>query len=131
MNISLCFDHPISGQASLETVEAPKVSIRWQLFFVFFFFLEFLILRNGLQVDGMRKPCPGSMDKNPPKEILWKTFSRRLFFGRESTRTWGPGGVAFLNPETSVDEKTYICMYRITYVVSCDCLHFLTKRDII
>ncbi|XP_021615656.1 histone deacetylase 5 isoform X2 [Manihot esculenta] len=75
---------------------------------------RFLCYIQGGQVDGMRKPCPGSMDKNPPKEILWKTFSRRLFFGRESTRTWGPGGVAFLNPETSVDEKTYICMYRIT-----------------
>ncbi|KAF2312891.1 hypothetical protein GH714_040949 [Hevea brasiliensis] len=75
---------------------------------------RFLCYIQGGQVDGMGKRCSGSMDKNPPKEILWKTFSHRLFFGHESTRTWGSGGVAFLHPESSVDENTYMCMYQIT-----------------
>jgi hypothetical protein len=64
----------------------------------------------------MKKPCTGSMDKNLPKEILWKNFPHRLYFGRDSTRTWGPGGVAFLHPDNSVGEKTYMCLYKITYV---------------
>lgn len=64
----------------------------------------------------MKKPCVGSVDKSPPKEILWKTVPHRLFFGRESTVTWGPGGVAFLHPESNLDEKTFVCLYRITYV---------------
>lgn len=74
------------------------------------------IFVNDLQVDGMKKPCTGSMDKNLPKEILWKNFPHRLYFGRDSTRTWGPGGVAFLHPDNSVGEKTYMCLYKITYV---------------
>lgn len=68
------------------------------------------------QVEGMKKACSGSMDRNPPKETLWKTFPHRLFFGRNSTPTWGPGGVAFLNPESNNQEKTYLCLNRITYV---------------
>ncbi|TXG51594.1 hypothetical protein EZV62_024118 [Acer yangbiense] len=62
----------------------------------------------------MIKPCSGSMDRTPPKEILWKTFPHRLFFGYESTRTWGPGGGAFMNPESNSEDRTYMCMYRIT-----------------
>ncbi|KAM7268167.1 hypothetical protein ACFE04_010333 [Oxalis oulophora] len=68
----------------------------------------------GGQVEGMKKPCAGSIDKTPPKEIIWKTFPHRLLFGRESTRTWGPGGVAFLNSEINNQDKTYLCLYRIT-----------------
>lgn len=66
----------------------------------------------------MQKPCSGSKDRNPPKEILWKTFPHRLFFGRDSSHTWGPGGVAFLNPECDCRHKAYLCLYRITYVIS-------------
>lgn len=73
------------------------------------------IFVNDFQVDGMKKPCTGSMDKNLPKEILWKIFPHRLYFGRDSTRTWGPGGAAFLHPDSSVGEKTYMCLYKITY----------------
>ncbi|CAN1296730.1 Histone deacetylase 5 [Linum perenne] len=69
---------------------------------------------EGGRVEGMQKACVGSVDKNPPKDIMWRTFPHRLFFGHESTSTWGPGGVAFLNPESSNDEKTYLCLYRIT-----------------
>lgn len=82
--------------------------------------LLFLILRqNDFQVEGMKKPCSGSMDKSPPKETLWKTVPHRLFFGRAYTGTWGPGGVAFLNPESNTQEKSYMCLYRITYATSC------------
>lgn len=70
-----------------------------------------------LQVEGMKKSCSGSMDPNPPKEILWKTFPHRLFFGRESTQTWGPGGVAFINPESNCEDRIHMCLYRITYVI--------------
>ncbi|GFZ03510.1 histone deacetylase 5 [Actinidia rufa] len=75
---------------------------------------RFLCYIEGGQVEGMRKPCTGSLDKSPPKEILWKTFSHRLFFGRDQTKTWGPGGVAFLHPESNSQDKAYLCLYRIT-----------------
>lgn len=69
---------------------------------------------EGGQVEGMKRPCFGTIDKNPPKEVLWKTFPNRLFFGRESTSTWGPGGVAFLHPENNDQCKAHLCLYRIT-----------------
>ncbi|EEF47766.1 histone deacetylase 5 [Ricinus communis] len=75
---------------------------------------RFLCYIQGGQVEGMKKPCSGSMDRKPPKDILWRIFPHRLFFGRESTLTWGLGGVAFVHPASSADEKTYFCMYRIT-----------------
>lgn len=64
----------------------------------------------------MQATCFGSMDKSPPKEILWKTVPHRLFFGRSRTPTWGTGGVAFLHPESDDHNKSYICLYKITYV---------------
>ncbi|XP_010036766.2 histone deacetylase 5 isoform X1 [Eucalyptus grandis] len=75
---------------------------------------RFLCYIEGGQVDGMQKPCSGSMDKSPPKEILWKTFPHRLFFGRESTRAWGLGGVAFLHPESKDEDIVHMCLYKIT-----------------
>lgn len=75
---------------------------------------RFLCYIEGGQVDGMKKPCTGSMDKNLPKEIFWKIFPHRLCFGRDSTRTWGPGGAAFLHPDSSVGEKTHMCLYKVT-----------------
>lgn len=65
----------------------------------------------------MRKPCAGSLDKSPPKEVLWKTVPHRLFFGRDHSKTWGPGGVAFLHPESNSQDRAYMCLYRITYVI--------------
>lgn len=76
----------------------------------FFFFLNLW----NIQVEGMQRPCRGSLDKTPPKEILWGTYAHRLFFGRESSSSWGPGGVAFLNPERKIQDKAYLCLYRIT-----------------
>lgn len=67
-----------------------------------------------IMVEGMRQPCAGSMDRRPPKDNLWRTFPHRLFFGREQTATWGPGGVAFLYPESNDQDKAYLCMYKIT-----------------
>ncbi|XP_030493624.2 histone deacetylase 5 [Cannabis sativa] len=69
---------------------------------------------EGGQVEGMTKPCSGAVDKTLPKEILWKTFPRRLFFGHDFSQTWGPGGVAFVSVESNIQEKVYMCLYRIT-----------------
>ncbi|XP_062116695.1 histone deacetylase 5 isoform X2 [Humulus lupulus] len=68
---------------------------------------------EGGQVEGMAKPCSGAVDKTLPKEILWKTFRHRLFFGRDFSQTWGPGGVAFVSPGSSIQE-VYMCLYKIT-----------------
>ncbi|KAK9107258.1 hypothetical protein Syun_023269 [Stephania yunnanensis] len=75
---------------------------------------RFLCYIQGGQVEGMQKPFPGSIDKRLPKDIMWKIMPHRLFFGRSHTCTWGEGGVAFLHPESSIDDKTYMCLYRIT-----------------
>ncbi|KAH6797304.1 histone deacetylase 5 [Perilla frutescens var. hirtella] len=69
---------------------------------------------EGGQIEGMKRPCVGSMDKSKPKDVIWKTFPHRLFFARDRTATWGPGGVAFLHPSSNVQEKTYMCLYKIT-----------------
>ncbi|XP_045789101.1 histone deacetylase 5-like [Trifolium pratense] len=68
----------------------------------------------GGQVEGLQKPCSGSVNKTLPNEILWKTFPCHIFFGRDSSRSWGPGGVAFLNPEKNSQHKTHMCMYKIS-----------------
>ncbi|KAK7265859.1 hypothetical protein RJT34_33483 [Clitoria ternatea] len=68
----------------------------------------------GGQVEGMQKNCLGSMDRTLPKEILWKTFPCPIFFGRDSSHSWGLGGVAFLNPEKNFQHKTYMCLYKIS-----------------
>ncbi|ESQ31827.1 hypothetical protein EUTSA_v10003787mg [Eutrema salsugineum] len=75
---------------------------------------RFLCYIQGGQVEGMKRACVGSMDKSPPKEIMWETFPHRLFFGRESTVTWGVGGVAFTNPLANLTDQTHMCLYRIT-----------------
>jgi len=66
------------------------------------------------QAEGMIKACVGSMDKSPPKEIMWKTFPHRLLFGRETSMFWGVGGVAYTNPLTNLNDQTHMCLYRIT-----------------
>lgn len=70
-----------------------------------------------VQADGMSILCSGSHDPSSPKRTMWKTVPHRLLFGRASTPCWGTGGVAFLNPEINYNEKSYICMYKITYVL--------------
>ncbi|CAK9147973.1 unnamed protein product [Ilex paraguariensis] len=69
---------------------------------------------KGGKVEGMRRTCSGSRDRSQPKKILWKTLPHRLFFGREHTGAWGPGGAAFLHPESNVLDKAYLCLYKIT-----------------
>lgn len=91
---------------------------------------RFLCYIEGGQVEGMHRSCPGSMDKTPPKEIMRKAVSHRMFFGRDHTLTWGPGGVAFLHPGSNAADKSYITMYRITLEQFNDVLHqenFLTN----
>ncbi|KAJ1421823.1 Ureohydrolase domain superfamily [Sesbania bispinosa] len=68
----------------------------------------------GGQVEGMQKHCSGSVNKTLPKEILWKTFPCHIFFARDFSYSWGPGGVAFLNPERNIQHNTYMCLYKIS-----------------
>ncbi|KAJ4713182.1 Histone deacetylase [Melia azedarach] len=75
---------------------------------------RFFCYIQGGQVEGMSKPCIGSKDKTLPEEIQWKSYPHRLFFGRESSITWGPGGTAFVNPESSNDQA-YLLLYKITF----------------
>ncbi|KAJ6738588.1 HISTONE DEACETYLASE [Salix koriyanagi] len=106
-------DQVVTSSSSWRT-ELSKIDIWYACFGSNMWKPRFLCYIEGGQVDGMKKPCTGSMDKNLPKEILWKIFPHRLYFGRDSTRTWGPGGAAFLHPDSSVGEKTYMCLYKIT-----------------
>ncbi|KAH0688307.1 hypothetical protein KY284_018860 [Solanum tuberosum] len=108
----------ITSQASTNShtwrEELSKIDIWYATFGSNMKLSRFLCYIAGGQVEGMRKPCIGSLDKSKPKEIKWESFPHRLFFAREHTATWGPGGVAFLHPESNSDEKAYLCLYRIT-----------------
>ncbi|KAM1679275.1 hypothetical protein TB2_039152 [Malus domestica] len=106
-------DHVASNSCTWRS-ELSKVDIWYASFGSNLCLERFLCYIKGGQMEGMKTPFPGCADKTPPKEIVWKTFPRRLFFGRESTHTWGPGGVAFLNPESNIQDKAYMCLYRIT-----------------
>ncbi|TVU38086.1 hypothetical protein EJB05_11436 [Eragrostis curvula] len=75
---------------------------------------RFLCYIQGGKADGMSIPCHGSRDPSSPSGTMWKTVPHRLLFGRASTPCWGTGGVAFLNPEIDYNEKSYVCMYKIT-----------------
>ncbi|KAL9689864.1 hypothetical protein QQ045_010255 [Rhodiola kirilowii] len=75
--------------------ELSKVEVWYATFGSNMYKPRFLCYIKGGQVEGMKRACCGAVDSNPPKEIKWKTVDHRLFFGHESTATWGPGGVAF------------------------------------
>ncbi|XP_048445588.1 LOW QUALITY PROTEIN: histone deacetylase 5-like [Pyrus x bretschneideri] len=106
-------DHVASNSCTWRS-ELSKVDIWYASFGSNLCLERFLCYIKGGQMEGMKTPFLGCADKTPPKEIVWKTFPHRLFFGRESTATWGPGGVAFLNPESNILDKAYMCLYRIT-----------------
>ncbi|GFP87444.1 histone deacetylase 5 [Phtheirospermum japonicum] len=91
-------------------LELSKIDIWYASFGSNMSISRFLCYIEGGQTEGMKRPCVGSMDKSKPKEIIWKTFPHRLFFARDRTDTWGPGGVAFLHPKSNVEEKTYMCL---------------------
>jgi histone deacetylase 4/5 len=94
--------------------ELSKIDIWYATFGSNMWKPRFLCYIEGGQVEGLQRPCPGSLDKTLPKESLWKTYPHRLFFGRDSTHSWGPGGAAFLNPESKIQDKAYLCLHRIT-----------------
>ncbi|PKA59852.1 Histone deacetylase 5 [Apostasia shenzhenica] len=75
---------------------------------------RFLCYIEGGKIEGMNKPCQGAIDKSLPKSIFWMSVPHRLFFARSHSNTWGAGGVTFLHPRRNMNEKTYICAYRIT-----------------
>ncbi|GAV87962.1 Hist_deacetyl domain-containing protein [Cephalotus follicularis] len=112
LNVEVGHDQLVA--ASFWRSELSKIDIWYATFGSNMWKSRFLCYIEGGQVEGMKRPFSGSMDKTLPKDTLWKTFPHRLFFGRESTLTWGPGGVAFLHPESNTQDKTYMCLYRIT-----------------
>ncbi|KAJ4762927.1 Histone deacetylase 5 [Rhynchospora pubera] len=61
----------------------------------------------------MSAPCCGARDKNAPQDAIWKTVPHRLIFAG-SSRLWGAGGCAFLHPESDPNEKSHVCIYKIT-----------------
>ncbi|KAK8934000.1 Histone deacetylase 5 [Platanthera zijinensis] len=75
---------------------------------------RFLCYIEGGKVEGMSEPSLGARDKSSPKDVKWKSVPHRLFFARSHSNAWGDGGAAFLNPESSTNDKTYMRCYRIT-----------------
>jgi histone deacetylase 6 len=115
VNLKVDDNHDKATSASMSwRSELSKIEIWYATFGSNMFKPRFRCYIEGGQVEGMRKACSGSRDKSPPKEILWQTVPHRLFFGHDHTATWGPGGVAFLNPEIDNQETTCMCLYRIT-----------------
>ncbi|XP_047329871.1 histone deacetylase 5 isoform X2 [Impatiens glandulifera] len=102
------------GKVNNWRTELSKVDIWYATYGSNMLMSRFLCYIQGGQVEGMKRACAGSVDKSLPREIMWKTVPHRLFFGRDETKTWGPGGVAFLNPESDLGEKAHILLYRIT-----------------
>ncbi|KAI3976691.1 hypothetical protein MKX01_008549 [Papaver californicum] len=106
-------DQMVSSSASWRS-NFSKVDIWYASFGSNMWKPRFLCYIKGGQAEGMQAPCSGSMDKNPPKEIVWKIAPHRFFLGRSKTRTWGAGGVAFLHPESDDSSNSYMCLYKIT-----------------
>ncbi|KAF3438084.1 hypothetical protein FNV43_RR20840 [Rhamnella rubrinervis] len=106
-------DH-VGSNSNTWRSELSKIDVWYATFGSNMWRPRFLCYIQGGQVEGLQRPYPGCVDTSPPKETLWKTFPYRLFFGREFSRSWGPGGVAFLNPERNIQEKAIMCLYRIT-----------------
>ncbi|KAG0625348.1 hypothetical protein M758_2G047500 [Ceratodon purpureus] len=75
---------------------------------------RFMCYIEGGTVEGMTRWCIGCRDKSPPVASDWISIPNRLFFGHESTRTWGLGGVAFLNPISEPGVVSHIRIYKIT-----------------
>ncbi|KAI3454722.1 hypothetical protein Pfo_011385 [Paulownia fortunei] len=74
---------------------------------------RFLCYIEGGQVGGMQRLCEGCRDKTRPTSTKWGTVPYRMFFGRNQTKAWGPGGVAFLDLQRQKKHKTYIRLYKI------------------
>jgi hypothetical protein len=65
----------------------------------------------GGRPAGATRTYPGARDRTPPRAQRSLAAQGRVFFGWES-RTWGGGGVAFLDPD--VDHEVLLRAYRIT-----------------
>ncbi|KAL7139320.1 hypothetical protein ABFS83_09G042800 [Erythranthe nasuta] len=75
---------------------------------------RFLCYIEGGLVAGMQEVCEGSRDKTRPTAVKWRTVPYRMFFGRNATKTWGPGGVAFLDLYRSRMHRAHIRLYKIS-----------------
>jgi hypothetical protein len=75
---------------------------------------RFLCYIQGGRPEGSLKIHSGCRDKNPPIEIDSLKINYELFFARKS-KSWGGGGVAFINPFKIKNKKSTICK---TYLIS-------------
>ncbi|KAJ7299256.1 hypothetical protein O6H91_Y266500 [Diphasiastrum complanatum] len=76
---------------------------------------RFMCYIHGGQAEGMSISNVGSCDKCPPVAEDWLVTPHRMFFGHTKTKTWGLGGVSFLDPFLSDGgESTYLRLYKIT-----------------
>ncbi|XP_010456940.1 PREDICTED: histone deacetylase 5 [Camelina sativa] len=107
-------NHQVETACTSWRADLAKVDVWYASFGSNMWKPRFLCYIQGGQVEGMKKACVGSMDKSPPKEIVWETFPHRLFFGRESSPSWGVGGVGFANPLANHNDQIHMCLYRIT-----------------
>ena len=93
------------------------------IYFFFFFPKNLVFSWNDFQVEGLQRPCSGSFNKTPPKEILWKTYSHRLFFGYESTHSWVLEGLlSLILKAKSRIKPTCACIESRMIFVFCFCL---------
>ncbi|XP_047957076.1 histone deacetylase 5 isoform X1 [Salvia hispanica] len=116
-NLKIDLDSQVDQEANMKPSwrsELSKVDVWYATYGSNMKMSRFRCYIEGGQIEGMIRACVGSMDKSKPKGIIWKTFPHRLFFARERTATWGPGGVAFLHPNSNAQEKTHLCLYKIT-----------------
>lgn len=74
-------------------------------------------IKGGIPHYGNRKN-EGCSDKNPPIENKRIEIHYELYFALpdklEITQNWGPGGVAFVNPDEGEKSKTFCRMWKIT-----------------
>ncbi|XP_024395263.1 histone deacetylase 5 isoform X2 [Physcomitrium patens] len=75
---------------------------------------RFMCYIQGGKVEGMSRTCIGCRDKSPPLASEWLSIPSRLFFGHESTKMWGLGGVAFIDPVPEAGILTHVRIYKIT-----------------
>jgi len=111
---NICIDYSVYEEFETFSFFTFVLSFSLALFLLLSVISLFEEFRTDFQVDGMVKQCSGSVDRTLPKEIMRKTFPCDIFFGRDSSHSWGLGGVAFLNPEKKFEGKTYMCLYKIS-----------------
>ncbi|GFP87442.1 pentatricopeptide repeat-containing protein at3g57430 chloroplastic [Phtheirospermum japonicum] len=104
---------PYNG-LSEEMYKPPKVFVWYASYGSNMDMQRFLCYIEGGQVEGMQRPCEGSLDKTRPADTKWGNVSYRMFFGRDKTKAWGSGGVAFLDLDMHKKYLSHVRMYKIS-----------------